>query len=84
MSFGKLTISFLCTCVDFILPSCNRGTTNVSLEVFVHMQKFTEGFPAGSLVKNLPAKVGAAGNMGLIPERGRSPGGRNGNPLQYS
>ena len=25
-----------------------------------------------------------AGNTGLIPESGRSPGGRNGNPLQYS
>ena len=25
-----------------------------------------------------------AGNLGLIPESGRSPGERNGNPLQYS
>ena len=31
--------------------------------------------------KNLPAN---AGDMGLIPGSGRSPGGGNGNPLQYS
>ena len=40
-----------------------------------------KGFPSGSVVKNLPVK---AGNMGLIPGLGRSPGGGNGNPLQYS
>ena len=31
--------------------------------------------------KNLPAN---AGDAGLIPGLGRSPGGGNGNPLQYS
>ena len=36
---------------------------------------------AGSVVKNPPANVG---DPGLIPESGRSPGGGNGNPLQYS
>ena len=35
-------------------------------------------------VKNLPAKVGDIGDMGLIFELGRFPGGGNGNPLQYS
>ena len=33
------------------------------------------------MVKNPPA---CAGDMGLIPGLGRSPGGGNGNPLQYS
>ena len=33
------------------------------------------------VVKNLPAN---AGDAGLIPGFGRSPGGGNGNPLQYS
>ena len=33
------------------------------------------------MVKNPPAN---AGNMGSIPGSGRSPGGGNGNPLQYS
>ena len=32
-------------------------------------------------VKNVPAN---AGDAGLIPGSGRSPGGGNGNPLQYS
>ena len=35
------------------------------------------------LVKNPPASVGNAGDMGLIPGLGRSPGGGHGNPLQY-
>ena len=33
------------------------------------------------MVKNLPYNVG---DLGLIPWLGRSPGGRHGNPLQYS
>ena len=33
------------------------------------------------MVKNLPAN---AGDVGLIPGLGRSPGEGNGNPLQYS
>ena len=36
------------------------------------------------MVKNLPANIGDAGDVGLIPESGRCPGGGNGNPLQYS
>ena len=37
-------------------------------------------FPAGSVVKKTPA---SAGDAGSIPGSGRSPGGGNGNPLQY-
>ena len=38
-------------------------------------------FPAGWVVKNLPANAGDAGSiLGL----GRSPGEGSGNPLQYS
>ena len=33
--------------------------------------------PCGTVVKNLPAN---AGDVGLIPGSGRSPGVRNGNP----
>ena len=33
------------------------------------------------MVKNLPASTG---DVGLIPRLERSPGGGNGNPLQYS
>ena len=38
----------------------------------------------GSGVKILPADAGDARDMSLIPVLGRSPGGGNGNPLQYS
>ena len=36
------------------------------------------------MVKNLPANEGDVRDVGLIPGSGRSPGGGNGNPLQYS
>ena len=36
------------------------------------------------VVKNLPANAGHVRDMGSIPGLGRSPGGRHGNPLQYS
>ena len=32
----------------------------------------------------MPANRGDAGDSGSVPELGRSPGGGNGNPLQYS
>ena len=39
------------------------------------------GVKSGSGVKNLPAN---AGDSGSTPGSGRSPGERNGNPLQFS
>ena len=36
------------------------------------------------MIKNLPASAGDVKDPGLISESGRSPGGRHGNPLQYS
>ena len=36
------------------------------------------------VVKNPPTNAGDARGAGLIPGSGRSPGGGNGNPLQYS
>ena len=39
------------------------------------------GFPGGSVVKNTLAN---AGDAGLTPGSGRSPGGGNSNPLLYS
>ena len=36
------------------------------------------------MVKNPPANAGATRDSGLIPGSGRSPGGGNGNPFQYS
>ena len=42
------------------------------------------GFPGGASVKNPPASTGDARDLGSIPGLGRSPGGGNGNLLQYS
>ena len=41
----------------------------------------TMGFPGGSDAKESACDVG---NLGSIPELGRSPGGWHGNPFQYS
>ena len=43
-----------------------------------------KGFPNGPMGKESAYNVGNTGNMGSIPGSGRSPGGGNGNPLQYS
>ena len=40
-----------------------------------------QGFPSGSVGKESACN---AGDQGLIPGLGRSPGEGNGNPLQYS
>ena len=42
------------------------------------------GFLGSSVVKNPPANAGDAGDESWIPGSGRWPGGRNGNPIQYS
>ena len=44
----------------------------------------TWAFQVVLVVKNLPANAGDRKNVGSIPGLGRSPGGGNGNPLQYS
>ena len=40
-----------------------------------------QGFPDGSVIKNLPTN---AGDEGSVPASGKSPGVGKGNPLQYS
>ena len=42
------------------------------------------GFPGGSVIKNLPANAVDAREASSVPGLGTSPGGGNGNPLQYS
>ena len=66
--YSKHTSSFPASPYLFLLLECSAIT-------------FHEGFPGSLAVKNPPAN---AGDMGLIPGSGRSPGGGNGNPLQYS
>ena len=42
------------------------------------------GFPGGSVVVKKKSPPASAGDVGLIPGSGKSPGGGNGNPLQNS
>ena len=49
--------------------------------LFLHSYLVTLGFPGGS---NGKESACSAGDMGLIPGSGRSPGEGNDNPLQYS
>ena len=56
------------------------------LPLFIFSMKFQEiacglGFPCGSDGKE---SARSEGDLGSIPESGRSPGERNGYPLQYS
>ena len=52
------------------------GETETPVEIHIHI-----GFSGGSEGKTSAC---SAGDLGLIPGLGRSPGERNGNPLQYS
>ena len=64
-----------------VLPLMLKGWLCIHLSFPLECQL---GFPGGSVVKNLPANAGAAGDRSSIPESRRSPGGGQGNPLQYS
>ena len=60
---------------------------SVKYEAILFVYTKCKGFPGGTVVKNLPASVGDAGDtsdMSLTPGSGRSPGVGNGYPLQYS
>ena len=51
---------------------------------FVETQTWYKGFPGGSVVKDLPANVGATGDTSSIPGLESFCRGANSNPLQYS
>ena len=60
------------------------------IESYIHVypspdiEYFHPHFPGSSVVKNLLAQAGDAGDSGSIPGSGRSSGEGNGCPLQYS
>ena len=51
---------------------------------FLLLNSVKKGFPGGTVVKKLSVNVGGGRDVGLIPGLGRSAGGGNSNPLQYS
>ena len=61
-------------CIRVLLRNrTKRIDVCVGVYIYIYL-----GFPDGSVVKNPPAN---AGDAGLIPGLGRSPGEENGNPL---
>ena len=54
-------------------------THNIHISIY----PFIQGFPGSSVVKNPPANLGTSGDPSSVPGLGRSPGGKNGNLLQY-
>ena len=57
---------------------------NVSFLLIQSWHALVQGFPFGSVVRNLPASAGEAGDVSSIPRSGRSPGRGHGNLLEYS
>ena len=66
------------------LGSWNRKNTISPSLWFFDFVLFFFQLHYGSVIKNLPANARDAGDSGSIPGLGKSPGGGNGNPLQYS
>ena len=67
----------VCTCL--ILKMINPAI--ICYRKYILFSSLEEGFPHSSVGKEFPC---SAGDLGLIPGLGRSPGERKGCPLQYS
>ena len=56
---------------------------HIYIYIYIFIYLYTHiGFPSGK--KNFPVNARDARDMGSIPDSGRSPGIRSGNPLQHS
>ena len=67
------------------LASCSpRGCKELDTTERLNWTALSIEHLGDSVVKNLPANAEYARGLGSIPGSGRSPGERNGNPLQYS
>ena len=74
----SLELSKALICSGLLLPYIFRFT------VCLLFQTSQGGFPGGTVVKKICLPMQEAGDVGLIPGLGRSPGVGIGNPLQYS
>ena len=57
---------------------------DLTSDILMFYSNFPLAIPGGAVVKYLPANAGDARDTSPIPGLGRSPGGGNGHPLQYS
>ena len=57
--------------------------TNINYSIFLLPLHFIRASQVALVVKNSLASTGGIRDVGSIPGLGGSPGGENGNPLQY-
>ena len=69
---------------DFLLVFLSEKLRKMSPALIFYFCSQSKCFPGGAVVKNPPVNEGDTRDAGSIPESGKSPGERNGNPLQYS
>ena len=65
-------------------PSTSSQCARLGCLCYIATSHWLAVLPRELSGKELPSSAETAGNTGLIPGWGRSPGGGNGNPLQYS
>ena len=86
MNFKSFIVAFKTRSL-FWSPSLATAPHPNPLCSYTHTHTHTHthiGFPNGSGGKEFAYNVADTRDMSSIPRSGRSPGGRNGNPLQYS
>ena len=71
----------VCSRISNAIPKANQRKVTLASLLIYTVLFICKGFPGGSEVK---VSACNAGDLGLIPGSERSPGERNGNPLQYS
>ena len=69
-------------CAPLVWETPSSGITGPKILFQTQLSDWTK--TGGSVVRNPPANAGDVRDTGSIPGLGRSPGGGNGDPLQYS
>ena len=71
-------------CISLIFANIVRLIHTVAYIIFIAIYDYKHHLQVALVVKNPPNNAGDTGNGDSISGSGRCPGGRNGNPLQYS
>ena len=80
-------VTFLCLPLDQVKGPSELTLCSFSLHIVItdlSVSPTKPWLPGWLSGKEFACKAGAIGDMGLIPESGRSSGGGHGNPFQYS
>ena len=76
--------SNLFTCINLFHQTTQFKKQYIYIYTHTHIHTYVWTSQMAPVVKNLPTKAGDTEDAGLIPGKGRSPRGGQGNPLQYS